>query len=82
MYERMYYGYYVVYYFSSRRSMCVSYSTTSTRRVVVVVVVISDDCYSNQPLPASFKTIIYCQLVYNKSRPRKIIIVILASIQI
>lgn len=81
MYERMYYGYYVVYYFSSRRSMCVSYSTTSTR-VVVVVVVISNDCYSNQPLPASFKTIIYYQLVYNISRPRKIIIVILASIQI
>ena len=50
--------------------------------VVVVVVVISNDCYSNQPLPASFKTIIYYQLVYNISRPRKIIIVILASIQI
>ena len=48
----------------------------------VVVVVISNDCYSNQPLPASFKTIIYYQLVYNISRPRKIIIVILASIQI
>jgi len=82
MYERMYYGYYVVYYFSSRRSMCVSYSTTSTR-VVVVVVVISNDCYSNQPLPASFKTIILSALlIYNISRPRKTIIVILANIQI
>ena len=78
MYERMYYGYYVVYYFSSRRSMCVSYSTTSTR-VVVVVVVISNDCYSNQPLPASFKTIILSARI---SRPRKTIIVILANIQI
>ena len=80
MYERMYYGYYVVYYFSSRRSMCVSYSTTSTR-VVVVVVVISNDCYSNQPLPASFKTIILSAR-YSISRPRKTIIVILANIQI
>ena len=79
MYERMYYGYYVVYYFSSRRSMCVSYSTTSTR--VVVVVVISNDCYSNQPLPASFKTIILSAR-YSISRPRKTIIVILANIQI
>ena len=38
--------------------VCASRTLQLVARVVVVVVVISNDCYSNQPLPASFKTII------------------------